>query len=150
MPAAIVRGADRRDVPALLRMAHDFLEASPLPLPWSEHWVEGRFLAAIANRDDQLVCVLEVDGSVRGMICAQLGYSPFAPVKIATELAVWIDPGARGSVRNLIRLVCELEVWAAGRGCAYSGLMSLGDSRFDSVLERLGYTPIERHYLKEL
>lgn len=141
-----VRPAGAADVLALMRMGRAFLAASGLPLPWDETWTAMQ-IDAIRTAPDGLALVLGEPAV--GFLIARAGNHVFAPVKIAQELAWWIDPPFR-SAEAARALLDTYEAWARGQGCALVGLgMFAGaDERLPSLYRRRGYAPIEAHYIR--
>ncbi|MBZ9653553.1 GNAT family N-acetyltransferase [Phyllobacterium lublinensis] len=93
--------------------------------------------------------VLDSEGGVQGLLAAQAGPLPLAPVKAATELIWWIEPHARG--RAALAMLDAYEAWARDRGCVFANMVGLGSDPLPARLyESRGYIAAERHYSKTL
>ena len=151
---SVVRRATADDVPALVRMGRAFIASS-------EH---GRTLsvddAALADRVSALVAsddvawfVADRDGDVCAMlVCAVMGLW-FAPsTMMATELAWWVEPRARGTT-VAVRLVKAYEEWARAAGvsvCTMSSLDGCNGAQVATMLARMGYARSETTHIKEM
>ena len=73
---------------------------------------------------------------------------PIAGVRMATEVIWWIEPSARGAglAQQMLRMA---ETWAREQGATRMQLGSWHD-RLDGFYQRLGYTPAERIFNKDL
>ena len=143
-----LRQADAADLSALLRMAARFADEAGHGLPFDAAHATASFARAMMS-DDALVMVLDVAGHPRGMLAAVVTDSALAPVRVASELAWWIDPGAR-SLEAANAMLDGYEAWARARGCAVCGMALLGDQRGGAVYARRGYAPAEPHRRKVL
>lgn len=143
-PDLRVREAAEADLPRLIEMGRAALEAAPLDLPFSEPWLRRTFHHLMSSKFG-LVLVLEHSGSSVGMLMASVGESPLSPVLLAQEIALWVDPEHRG--RGLRQMLQCYEAWARIRGAAHTGLCTFHDPRTTKVFQRLGYHPIETHYV---
>lgn len=143
----MIRQATDTDRPEMLRMARDFIAASGLDLPFHAAYVSQSIAGQIAA-PDRLALVLELDGTLRGMLCAAHSQSPLAPVRVATELVFWIDPMARGPwAANMIQ---RYETWARAECCQLISMAAIGGRGADRLYQRAGYQPAERHFMKAL
>lgn len=105
-----------------------------------------RMLAAggvcfVAEREDRII------GAIVGIL-SELWFRPGVPV--ATELAWWVDPDARGATG--IRLLRRFETWAIEKGAgliALSDLVVDGVEPADKLFRSLGFTTVERSHIKE-
>lgn len=143
----IVRKALQADKARCLQLARNFHLASGLPTHFSAPYASLLFDACLTE-PDRLCLVLDIDG-VQGVLAAQAGLLPIAPVKAATELIWWIEPSARG--RAAIQMLDAYEAWARERGCVFANMVGLGSDPLPARLyERHGYIAAERHFLKPL
>lgn len=143
----LIRKAERRDIPEMVRMAGEFVAASGTGLPFDPDYVADSIRAHMVN-SATLSLILDVDGSARGMLCAVAAWSPLAPVMIADEIAWWIDPVHRG--RHAAAMLNAYEKWAVRTGCDYLGMVALAGSRTDVIYRRAGYALIETRHVKGL
>src|SRR5262245_30350695 len=103
----MIRRALPCDKMAILRMARDFHAASGTALPFSAPMASMVFDACLEDAD-RLCLVLDSNGP-KGVLAAQAGQHHFSPVRVATEIMWWVDPGARGKSLGMLR---EYEAWA--------------------------------------
>lgn len=143
----IVRKALQADKSRCLQLARNFHLASGLPIPFSAPYASLLFDACLTDTD-RLCLVLDIDG-VQGVLAAQAGLLPIAPVKAATELLWWIEPSYRG--RAAIQMLDAYEAWARERGCVFANMVGLGSAPLPARLyERRGYIAAERHFMKAI
>lgn len=139
------------DVPEFLRMARLFHHTSPYSgIPFSEDRILQYFEIALQN-PLSVICILsEQDGDVRGMICGVCDAPPFSDLKVATELAWWMDEEYRHS-RDSLDLFKAYEEWARRAGASLCQMALLSSSPdLTKLYERSGYQLTERTFLKEL
>jgi GNAT superfamily N-acetyltransferase len=140
-----VRYAYLADRLALVRMGQAFLEASGFPLPSDPVHMEATAKDYITG-DDKVALLLEADGGKHGMLLAHVAASPLAPVRIADEICLWIDPDhRRGGGRMLLD---AYEQWAVGRGAAIVA-MHAPDPVFGRLLRMRGYREADTIMFRE-
>ena len=143
----MIRRAVVADKSRCLQLARNFHIASGLPIPFSPAYASLLFDACLRERDR--FCLVLDDGGVHGVLAAQAGSLPIAPVKAATELIWWIEPTHRG--RSAIAMLEAYEAWARERGCMFANMVGLGSDPLPARLyERRGYIAAERHFMKTL
>lgn len=143
----MIRAADHSDIPALARMARDFIKASGTGLPFDADYVDGALRQHLAT-PARLTLVLDVDGP-RGMLCAAAQRSPLAPVAIAEELVFWIDPAHRG--RAALAMLKAYSAWAKEMGCERATMVGLASMKSVDRFYRLaGFEPLENTYARSL
>ena len=140
----MIRPAVANDVPALVRMAGDFIVAAQPGVPVDPDYLAGSFRAMIAG-SDRLVLVLDRDGAACGVLCAAATRSVWASMAVAVELGLWIDPGARGGL-SALRLIRAYKSWAKDMGCARASIGALADSPLVRLYARAGFKPAEVIY----
>lgn len=143
----MIRPATRADIPAMIRMARRFHEASPAAsLTFSP---QAAAMASMAAVDDQsiLAVVLDLDG-VCGALVAQAMVYPLGSQIIAKESVFWIEPEARG--RWAMAMIRAYEAWADGIGAVAVGLSCFSDGRTQKLFERAGFRPAEINTIKGL
>ena len=142
-----VRRAVASDRSRCLQLARNFHIASGLQIPFSPAYASLLFDACLCEPDR--LCLVLDDNGVQGVLAAQAGSLPIAPVKAATELIWWIEPNARG--RAAIEMLDAYENWARERGCVFANMVGLGSDPLPARLyERRGYIAAERHFMKTL
>lgn len=143
----MIRRALVEDKQRVLSMARNFHEASGVSFPFSAAYASMLFDACL-SAPDRVCIVLDEDGP-QGVLAAQAGTLPLAPIKAASELIWWIEPDFRG--RSAIQMLNAYEEWAREQGCAYTNMVGLGsDPLTGRLYERRGYQAAERHFMKPL
>ena len=143
----MIRAAVMSDLLAVERMVLAFADAAEQPLP-RERYARahlGAVLAALIDSRDGYAAVLDLGGAVRGVLLARVSLATLAPVRVADEIAWWIDPPARGGW-GVAMLACY-EAWAREAGAEVIGLTTL-DDRAASLYERAGFRRAELRYAK--
>jgi len=144
----MIREAAERDRMRVLMMARDFHAASGIPVPFSAAYANSLFTTTLS--DENRLCLVYAPGDVaQGVLAAQVTQLAIASVKAATEIMWWIEPAHRG--RAAIQMLEAYEAWARERGCQFANMVGLGnDPEPARLYERRGYTPAERHFVKQL
>lgn len=146
-PETHAREATPEDMPRLMEMGRAALQSAPLKMSFSEPWLR-RTMAGLMTSRSGLVSVLERSGQAAGMLMATTYDSPLSPVLMAQEIALWVEPDHRG--RGLAPLLEHYHAWAKRQGVAHIGLCTFHDPRTTRVFERLGYLPVETHYVAKV
>lgn len=142
-----VRRARPDDKMRVLMMARSFQAASGLPIPFKADYASLLFDALLTN--PTMLCIVLDDNGPQGVLAAQTGTLPLAPIKAASELIWWIEPAYRG--RAAKQMLDAYEAWAKEQGCAFVNMIGLGADPITSRLyERRGYIAAERHFMKPL
>lgn len=113
----------------------------------------------ISNVDDIKMLIQEVLEAPRnekiiilddfGFIAGQATKFPFGPDLIATEIAWWIEPEARGENKGA-KLMEAFEYWAKNvAGCRFISMTSLNNT-VEKIYKKKGYKLYERAYMKTL
>ena len=132
----------------VLLLAKNFHEALGLPVPFNAAYASIVF-DQFLDDPEKLCLVLDRDGGVQGVLAAQTGILPIAPVKAATEVIWWIEPEYRG--RDALHMLTAYEAWAEEQGCSFVSMVGLGsDPQPTNFYERRGYIAAERHYMKPI
>jgi predicted N-acetyltransferase YhbS len=146
----VVRDAVEYDLPALVRFGKHFAKAAPYGGAADETAVVTQLRRCLADR---LAFIAEVGGQVVGGIVGistALWYAP--QVRLASELAWWVEPQHRGGSAAL-RLLRAFEDRARSTGhqrCAMMMIVALGGDTLDKLYKRLGYNLVEQSYLKDI
>lgn len=149
-----IRLATHDDIPALVSMARAFINYGPhgtlIDITDEQLAVQARVLLDIPTVS---VFVAEMHGDIVAMLIGALTSPWFAPhVTMATELAWWVQPEARGT-RIAFKLVKMYEGWAHANGAQ---LVSMSSMEMDTgpnvgnMLQRLGYAKAETTHIKEV
>ncbi|NTS30662.1 GNAT family N-acetyltransferase [Phyllobacterium sp. BT25] len=143
----MIRRATMADKFRVLLLAKNFHEASGLPIPFNPPYASilfDQFLTA----PEKICIVLDRDG-VQGVLAAQVGFLPIAPVRAATEVIWWIEPEYRG--RDALHMLAAYEAWAEEQGCSFVNMVGLGSDPLPAKFyERRGYIAAERHFMKPI
>lgn len=113
----------------------------------------------ISNVDDiraLIVDFLESDHTQRiivlddfGFIAGQAQKFPFGQALMASEVAWWIDPTARGENKGK-KLMEAFEYWAKNiANCSFISMTSI-DKDVEKIYKKKGYKLYERAYMKPL
>lgn len=131
----------------ILGLARNYWSVAGLPFEFDPAHVS-MTVADYIDDPEKLALVLVGRAGVVGALLASVMVSPIAPVRIATELAWWVDPEARG--RASLKMLPAYEAWAAEKGCQMIGIAGRGDPRLARVYKGRGFASHEDHYLKVL
>lgn len=148
-----VRLAKKEDLPVLLRMAKNFFQASPYRgMKFDREKTKKMFEGVIEGSLHDAVVLVSIHlEKVTGMIIGMANQPAFSSNKIATELAWWVEPDARGS-RGSLLLYAAYEDWAKRIGCSHvHGAYLPGVSPdLDGFYKKRGYFQVESSYIKTL
>jgi GNAT superfamily N-acetyltransferase len=152
---AKIRFAVEQDIPTLVGWGEKFWEHT-----WFKQELDQEYcgqsvaflLQGLMNDDHGFVLVVEdEEQQVRGF--ALIAVSPFVfnlNRKMAGELAWYVDPEYRGH-RAGLTLLKKAELVAQRRGCDYLSMISMNHSmNVGPLYEKVGYSPAETTYIKEL
>lgn len=146
----MIRQATMADKPRIMEMAKTFHEIAGHPFPYNALHCSNVISACIQEID--AVCIVaEKDGEIIGCILGHAGSHTFNPVRIASEIMLWVEPDHRGVSRYAFNMLDAFEDWSKSRGCELSHMVGLGENpAVGKVYERRGYYAAERHYVKRL
>jgi GNAT superfamily N-acetyltransferase len=147
-----VRIASPADTDALLAMGARFFAFSPFARLTTFDPEHAR--ASIEQmREAGVVLVATVDGEIVGGLLGLLTPLWFnQSAMVASEVAWWVDPQYRGGAAG-VRLLYTFEAWAKERGATAVSLSDLvldGEQPAGSLIDKLGYTLVERSHVKVL
>lgn len=147
----MLRLATEQDWPEVLRMAHSFYKASPYNvLDFSEVSCRSLFDRYLQGDKTDLIIILAAAESPYGMILGHASPTPFSTLKVASELAWWVDESYR-STRDSLLLFKAYEDWAVRIGATICQMAMLDEStNLEKFYLKNGYKPAERSYIKEL
>ena len=146
-----IRLATIEDAAVLTAMGRDFLQYSEYRnLQVTDEEIQAGIGGVIAN---EMSFVAEIDGQIVGFILGIIGPMWFVQrVRIAVELAWWVDPAHRNTTAG-VRLLKAFENHATNMGVQYiamSDLVVQGDTPVAKLLGRMGYIVTERMHTKEI
>ena len=145
--ATTVRVADHADVDRLVAMAQTFYAAKYRDrMP--EDPAHLRHVAAQLLETGR-VLVAEQAGQIVGLLAAALITHIIFNQRIAVEVLWWVEPAARGSGVGT-SLVRDMETWATAQGAVKMQFAAYRDRGVEDLYGRLGYTPHEVIFEKEL
>ena len=126
-----------------------FWEESEFPLTLAPDLLEQHFELLIDSPD--LFCVvIEKENMVVGFLIGMIARTAFSHDPIATEMAWYVRPSARGT-REPIKLIKEYENWAERRGCKVVTMVDIHNlNDLGNLYTRLGYELTEKTYTKVL
>ena len=145
-----IRRATIDDVEVLTHMSRQFHNFAPHAAMINA--TDTELEAAIhALMEHGCVFVADLGGVVVAMLGAIINPIWFCPrVKMAHELAWWVNEEARGS-RAAILLVKAYEAWAKEQGATVETMSDLMvNTTVERMLTRMGFQASERTYAKEL
>jgi GNAT superfamily N-acetyltransferase len=149
----MIRPADERDIPALLRMGHYFFDeagwgdvASYDPASMAET------MRGLIARPDGIFLVAEIDGQLVGMAAALLHPHYFnSSILTGVELFWWVSHEHRKGVGAELLEALEGGARAAGAiSFTMISVVGLRSDALDRVYRRRGYRPAERTYIRML
>lgn len=148
----MIRQAEIRDIDALADMGMRFLAYSAysdIANPSREDLIK----SICQVFDTGVIFVSDVEGEITGALSGILTELWFAPgVRVAAELAWWIDEQHRGSIAA-VGLLRAFENWAQENGAK---AISLSDLKVDDaypaapLFQRLGYEVAERAHVRRI
>ena len=146
-----IRLAEKKDIPAILEMCDRFFKTTSYP---NFHYDKvydtiERLVSGQPNHDH---LALVYGDWADGMILAVASELPFSKLRVATELAWWVNPEARktGAGQELLE---AYEYWAYRTNCKYCHMAHLNDEnseRLDKLFKSRDYKTYEVAYLKEV
>lgn len=138
----MIREATVADIPAVMEMGKRFADDAGVTrtIGWDDASVE-TLLHALIESDDGVLLVGD-----RGMIGGVIYAHPFNNAVRLFQEFFWRSEGAEG-----IKLLRRAEELAHEKGATRSYMGTMPDlPSLDKLMPRLGYTPAERTYIKEI
>jgi GNAT superfamily N-acetyltransferase len=143
----LIRDATITDVPRLVAMGQRFRAESRYVSRLSENLEQMATLAThLITTEHGLVLVAERQDVVIGMIGLARFAHPISGEMTVGELFFWVEPEHRG---HGLRLLRRAEAWAREQRATAIQLIA-PTSEVGALYLRLGYTPLEISYQKEL
>ncbi len=143
----MIRPATHEDIPRLVEMGAQFIDdVYPAAIAF-----EAGTLASLAARLIDglgIVFVFESAGEVSGMMALIVVAHPMSGERIATEMAWWVDPAARGGSAAL-RMLAEAERWSRAQG-AQRLQMTAPSDKVCQFYEKIGFQRVEVAYSRTL
>jgi len=145
-----VREATQEDLFELLLLGYEFTKEGPDHLkPFEKDVVETVFANAIDD-ENYLVLVLDVNGSIEGMLLGVLTSPWMLSKPFAVELAWFVRKASRDG-RSAIKMVKAYEAWAKSKGIKKVCMSDLTELQgLGKLYKRLGYSLSETSYIKEV
>lgn len=145
----MIRKAHFSDKYQVVRLCELFWKESRYSLPFDKGSIEELYDQVIQN-EDAILLVSEENNKITGILAACLSRTLFSPTPIAIELAWFIKEEYRGR-SDAIRLMKTYEEWARFKGCHSVCMADLTQTNdLEKFYTRMGYSPVEQSYIKEL
>lgn len=118
----MIRNATTQDIPVLVKLGEAMHAESPRyrRMSWNPGKVCGLMDWCLANPDAGLLLVAERDGKVIGGFIGLCQPHYFSDDLMASDLALFVEPGKRGGLAAA-RLLQAFKVWARARGAVDIG-----------------------------
>lgn len=143
----MIRFAERKDLDQCVELMRESFKYAEFKFDFLVDYARALFLQHIST--DGLACiVLEHKDEVKGLLLVNCKKHPFGNVKVAGETLWYIAPSARG--KSAITMLKKYEEWAKYQNCDIISMASLHKNDVSKLYERLGYAPIETHFIKAL
>jgi hypothetical protein len=111
------------------------------------------FIESALDNENIIVLVAEDDGKLIGITAAIAYPMYFNPAKLVVQELWWyIKPDERGGSASKL-LFQEIEKWGMSKQAEAMFMVALDNDRVETMVKlygRLGYTPTERTFVKEL
>lgn len=138
-----MRIAELEDSLVILEMAEKFIAATEYSHWFDRATVSDLITSFINSPRDERIIILDDFGFIAG----QATKFPFGPELMASEVAWWIDPEARGENKGR-KLMEAFEYWAKNVAkCKFISMTSL-DKNVEKIYKNKGYKLYERAYMK--
>lgn len=145
----MIRRAELSDVPAIVRMAGDFVASTEYRalLTLKAEFVEQ--LAEMLIQSPQALALVSTDpgGRLIGMLGVLLVPHMMSGEVIASEVVWWMDPDS--GIRDGVKMLKLAEQWAEEHGAAVLQMIA-PNARTERFYELLQYQAVERSYQKRL
>lgn len=148
----MIREATLEDIDAVIAMSKRFIAFSPHAgmVHATDEQLRSTFGMLMSSGK---IFLAEVGEDIVGMLLGVIAPTWFAPdTPIATELAWWVDEHHRKGTAA-IRLVQAFEEWAKASGAAIACMCEMvvdGQPPVGDMIQRMGYIPSERAFIKEI
>lgn len=146
-----IRPATMDDVPAIVAMAEQFYPASGYAELYGPMSRESAAGLAIVAMDSGVMLVAEGDdGALCAMACLCIeGFLFNVEIKVAHELAFWIEPDHRGGLLAA-RLLKAVDQACVDKGVTRTRMATLASSpeQAAALYQRRGYVPTESYFTK--
>lgn len=151
----MIRDATHRDIATLMTLGESMHGESPRfkQFKWEPLKVYDLYESLIGSPHGILLVAETVDQHIIGFMAGAVVEHFFSKAKFASDFALYVDPGYRGSPAA-VRMIREFEKRARARGAVECtpGVSTQVDQsgRIVSLYRRLGYESIGNVMLKEL
>lgn len=144
-----VRKATAEDKLTFAFLADAFLKESGYGLTMNPDKLLANFDFSLTSSDIEIF-LLDVDGTVVGMLVGAISQPLFSDDSMATELAWYISPDKRGG-REAFQLIKTYEEWAKEQGCSFVTMVDIDSlNSLEKVYTKKGYKLTEKTYVKEI
>lgn len=144
-----IRVGQPADLPVLVGMLRTFITSPDYGQYVQDNAAKAeQFLAWMLSSETAQVIVTERDGHLIGMLGVMVYPHPMSGELMGSELFWWLDPDHRG---NGVWMLRRAETWATAAGAVRMQMMHpVTKPRVGAIYQRVGYTPIETLYQKDL
>jgi len=137
--------AEAEDADIVFEMSMKFIRDTGYDSISTEEDIKSLIAEVLASPRNQSIIVMDDFGFIAGRATK----FPFGPDLIASEIAWWIDPEARGESKGS-KLMDAFEYWAKNvAGCKFISMTSLNNT-VEKIYRKKGYKLYERAYMKVL
>lgn len=146
-----LRLADETDIETVEQFAWaSFLSSGYNATDYDPGRVREIVAGLVASKKEDAIIILAEDPLPVGVIAGLCSPALFSRAKSAAELIFWVNPEARG--RTGLILHKTFEKWARQVGCTRTQVVAFehNNDRVGKFYQRLGYSPVEHTYMKEL
>lgn len=140
----MIRRATYDDIPAVMEMGRRFADDAGVTakVGWDDESVRN-LLIALIDLENGILLVGE-----KGMIGGAIYPHPFNSNTVVFQELFWRSEGREG-----LRLYAEAEKWAREAGATHTAMSATEGMNPDGpcrIYERLGFSPFDRTFIKEL
>lgn len=136
----MIRLATLSDSNEAVKLLLSFHKACDLPFNVTTAWAYALFKACVEDEDK--IAIVKDGGILLGIV----GQSLVGPFKQCMEIAWWVDPEKRG---GSLKMLSIYEEWAKEKGAKLIEVKSMYKfPETEKIYEKLGYSPLEKSWLK--
>lgn len=145
--SVMIRYAVRADINRCVELIQESHKAAGFEFKFMPDCARSIFLQHVFDVDKECI-VLELDGQIEGLLLCAHGQHPFGAGRVSKETLWYISMAGRGG--NAIKMLKQYEKWATEQKCDIIAMASLVSNDVSKLYERLGYKPLEVHFIKAL
>lgn len=145
--ANVIRYAIRDDVDRVVELMRESHQAAGFEFEFIESYARALFFHHLSN-DTAACIVLDLSGVVEGVLMCAYGQHPFGAGRVAKETLWYISKRGRGG--SAFKMLKEYENWSVSHKCDIISMASLVSNDVSAIYNKLGYKPLEVHFIKAL